>query len=65
MTLHLLGEKSKHPSQTTDFVLGCQNNNGGFARSGLGVSTFENTLQAVEVLRKLDFPIRPTLIDAY
>jgi hypothetical protein len=65
MTLHLLGEKSKYSSQTTDFVLGCQNNNGGFARSDLGISTFENTFQAVEVLRKLDFPIRPTLIDAY
>jgi hypothetical protein len=55
MTLHLLGEKSKYPSQTIDFVLGCQNNNGGFARSDLGISTFENTFQAVEVLRKLDF----------
>jgi len=65
MTLDLLGEKCKYPSQTIDFVLGCQNINGGFARSDLGISTFENTFQAVEVLRKLDFPIRPTLIDAY
>ncbi len=63
MTLDLLGEKSKYPSQTIDFVLGCQNKNGGFARSDLGISTFENTFQAVEVLRKLDFPIRPTLIN--
>jgi hypothetical protein len=57
MTLDLLGEKSKYPSQTINFVLGCQNNNGGFARSDLGISTFENTFQAVEVLRKLNFPI--------
>jgi hypothetical protein len=63
MALDLLGEKSRYPSQTIDFVLGCQNNNGGFARSDLGISTFENTFQAVEVLRKLDFPIRPTLIN--
>ena len=62
MTLDLLGEKSKYPSQTINFVLGCQNKNGGFARSDLGISTFENTFQAVEVLRKLDFPINPTLI---
>ena len=58
MILDLLGEKSKYPSQTIDFVLGCQNDNGGFARSDLGISTFENTFQAVSVLRKLDFPIR-------
>jgi hypothetical protein len=64
MTLNLLGEKSRYPLQTIDFVLGCQNNNGGFARSDLGISTFESTFQAVEVLRKLDFPIRPILIDA-
>ena len=64
MTLDLLGEKSKHPSQTINFVLGCQNKNGGFARSDLGISTFENTFQAVEVLRKLDFPIRPTIVNS-
>jgi hypothetical protein len=63
MSLDLLGEKSRYPLQTIEFVLGCQNNNGGFARSDLGISTFENTFQAVEVLRKLDFPIRPTIID--
>ena len=64
MILDLLGEKSKHPSQTINFVLGCQNKNGGFARSDLGISTFENTFQAVEVLRKLDFPIRPTIVNS-
>jgi uncharacterized protein len=61
MTLGLLGERSKHPSETINFVLGCQNDNGGFARSDLGISTFENTFQAVQVLRKLNFPIRPSL----
>ena len=58
MTLDLLGEKGKYPSQTIDFVLGCQNGNGGFARSDLGISTFEYTFQAVNVLRNFDFPIR-------
>ncbi|MGD0646003.1 MAG: prenyltransferase/squalene oxidase repeat-containing protein, partial [Candidatus Bathyarchaeia archaeon] len=63
MTLDMLGERSKYPSETINFVLGCQNDNGGFARSDLGISTFENTFQAVEVLRKLNFPIRPALTD--
>jgi hypothetical protein len=53
MTLDLLGEKSKYPSQTMDWILKCQNKNGGFARSDLGISTFENTFQAVSVLRKI------------
>jgi hypothetical protein len=55
MTLGLLGESCRFPSQTMDFVLKCQRGNGGFARSDLGISTFENTFQAVNVLQKLGF----------
>jgi len=55
MTLDLLRESGRFPSQTMDFVLKCQRDNGGFARSDLGISTFENTFQAVNVLRKLGF----------
>ena len=55
MTLDLLGENCRFPSQTMDFVLKCQRGNGGFARSDLGISTFENTFQAVNMLRKLGF----------
>ena len=55
MTLNLLGETCRFPSQTMDFVLKCQRGNGGFTRSDLGISTFENTFQAVSVLRKLGF----------
>jgi len=54
MTLDLFSEKIKYPNKTRDFVLSCQNDNGGFARSDLGVSTFENTFQALEVLRKIN-----------
>jgi len=54
-TLNLFNEQTQYPSQTIDFVLKCQNKNGGFARSELGISTFENTFQAVSVLRKLGF----------
>lgn len=54
-TLDLLDEQAQYPSQTIDFILKCQNKNGGFARSELGISTFENTFQAVSVLRKLGF----------
>jgi hypothetical protein len=55
MTLDLLGESCRFPSQTMDFVLKCQRGNGGFARSDLGISTFENTFQAVSVLQELGF----------
>jgi len=53
MTLALLNQESMYPSQAIDFVLKCQNKNGGFARSDLGISTFENTYQAVSVLQRL------------
>jgi hypothetical protein len=53
MTLGLLGESCRFPSQTMDFVLKCQRGNGGFARSDLGISTFENTFQAVSIMQRL------------
>ena len=53
MALDALGESCRFPSQTADFVLRCQNANGGFARADLGISTFENTFQAVSVIQKL------------
>lgn len=52
MTLGLLGESCRFPSQTMDFVLKCQRRNGGFARSDLGISTFENTFQAVSIMQR-------------
>jgi hypothetical protein len=56
MTLDALGEHCGFPSQTADFILRCQNMNGGFARTDLGISTFENTFQAVGVMQKLASP---------
>jgi len=53
MALDALGENCKFPSQTVNFVRTCQNANGGFARADLGISTFENTFQAVSIIRKL------------
>ncbi len=57
MTLALYDEAMRYPSQTIDFVLKCQNKNGGFARSDVGISTFENTFQAVRVLQRLGFKL--------
>jgi len=54
MALDTLGQDCRFPSQTADFVLRCQNINGGFARTDLGISTFENTLNAVSIMRKLE-----------
>jgi hypothetical protein len=47
------GEKSRYPTQTIDWILKCQNKNGGFARSDLGISTFEDTYYAITILQKL------------
>jgi len=52
LTLDLLGEYARYPEKTAQFVFECQNANGGFARSDLGISTFEDTFYAVNVLRK-------------
>jgi hypothetical protein len=53
MTLDMLGEKCRFPKQTVDFLLKCQRANGGFARTDIGISTLENTYQAVKTLQKL------------
>lgn len=53
MALDALGKKCRFLSQDIDFVLECQNSNGGFARADLGISSFENTFQAVSILKKL------------
>jgi len=52
-TLNLLGERLRYPKQTAELVLKCQNANGGFARSDLGISTFEDTFYAVSVLQTI------------
>jgi len=51
--LEALKERCNYPSRTIDFVLKCQNANGGFARTDIGISTFENTFQAISLIRKL------------
>lgn len=51
--LSLLGENLRYPKQTVEFVLKCQNSNGGFARSDIGISTFEDTFYAVNVLQTI------------
>jgi hypothetical protein len=52
-TLELLSENVRYPASTVAFVLECQNLNGGFARSDLGISTFEYTFFAVSVLKMI------------
>ena len=39
--------------QTIDWILKCQNRNGGFARSDLGISSFVDTYYAIILLQKL------------
>ncbi|MEM3623650.1 MAG: prenyltransferase/squalene oxidase repeat-containing protein [Candidatus Bathyarchaeia archaeon] len=53
-TLNLLGERLRYPKQTVEFVLKCQNANGGFARSDIGISTFEDTFYAVNILKLIN-----------
>jgi len=50
-TLDLLGERGRYPENTTQFVFSCQNANGGFARTDMGISTFEDTFFAVNIMR--------------
>lgn len=52
-TLELLGEHARYPEETAEVVLKCQNSNGGFARSDLGISTFEDTFYAVSILQMI------------
>jgi hypothetical protein len=60
MALNLLGERAMYPENTIRFILRCQNANGGFARSDLGISTFEDTFYAVNALRLLSEQARGT-----
>jgi hypothetical protein len=55
-SLDALGQQCQFLSQTVDFLLRCQNLNGGFARTDSGISTFENTFQAVSVMQRLTHP---------
>ncbi|MEM1660741.1 MAG: prenyltransferase/squalene oxidase repeat-containing protein [Candidatus Bathyarchaeia archaeon] len=52
--LNLLGERLRYPQQTAELVLKCQNANGGFARSDIGISTFEDTFYAVSTLKTIN-----------
>ena len=52
-TLDLLGEHVRYSENVARFVFSCQNSNGGFARSDLGISTFEDTFFALNILRKI------------
>ncbi|MEM1563725.1 MAG: prenyltransferase/squalene oxidase repeat-containing protein [Candidatus Bathyarchaeia archaeon] len=52
--LNLLGESLRYPRQTAELLLKCQNANGGFARSDIGISTFEDTFYAVSVLKTIE-----------
>ncbi|MHA1798538.1 MAG: prenyltransferase/squalene oxidase repeat-containing protein [Candidatus Helarchaeota archaeon] len=50
MASHLMNYRPLYLNQSINFIMRCQNNNGGFSRSTLGISTLENTHQAIEVL---------------
>jgi hypothetical protein len=51
--LTLMGENIKYPKKTASFVFNCRNANGGFSRSEVGISTFEDTFYAVSILRTI------------
>jgi len=52
--LRLLGSRPKRPVTHIDFLLECQNANGGFRRSlFVGISTLKDTFQAVAALKLL------------
>jgi hypothetical protein len=53
LTLDQLGERAKNPDNVIRFVLECQNLDGGFARSSLGMSMFENVFYAVKIIEKV------------
>ena len=53
MTLSLMGENIIYPKETAMFVFNCRNANGGFARSEVGIATFEDTFYAVSILRTI------------
>ena len=49
--LSLFDEHMRYPEETGRFVLRCRNQNGGFARSEIGISTFEDTFYAISALQ--------------
>jgi hypothetical protein len=53
MSLDLFGKKCRFPTRVAEFVFKCQNLSGGFGRSDFSISTFENTFQAISILKKL------------
>ena len=53
-TLDLLREHVRYPERIARFVLMCQQGNGGFARSELGISTLGDTFYAASLLRKIE-----------
>jgi hypothetical protein len=52
--LDLLGEHPRNPDGILRSVFRCRNANGGFARSELGVSSFEDTFYALGVLKTIE-----------
>jgi hypothetical protein len=54
LALELFNEKSKYPLQTIEWVLSCQRYSGGFARSDLGIATFVDTYDAIQIIKKLE-----------
>jgi len=54
LILDLMGQTCAYPEATRKLVLGLQNSNGGFRRSiELGISNFEDTYYALNILQKL------------
>ena len=53
MVSNLLDYKPHYISQCVKFIMGCQNNNGGFSRGSIGISTLEYTYYAIESLANL------------
>ncbi len=49
--LHTLGEALPEPDAVLRFVAGSRRNNGGFARSDMGIATIEHTHQAAAIMR--------------
>lgn len=50
VTCTLLNCKPRYISHCVKFITGSQNNNGGFSRGSLGISTLENTFYAIKSL---------------
>ena len=50
ITSNLLNYKPRYLKKCIEFIKECQNNNGGFARAALGISTLEDTYYAIHSL---------------